>query len=231
MSFFKKLFSDKDKPETPPSAEPRVPEKKLSAIFPYLKYSGDGDVSINDVFKIEDDDPIIAASYFALPDGKEQKLEIICKKVLPDCQLFYGFDMDIMFTQVMPSDFNDSLRIDNLHQVAKENLIYFAENERKPEMRSSEKGMYMIVCGGNYEAALILFEGMWLNFQEQLKSDLYVAVPARDMLLFTTKDNLAAIDEIRDFIKKHYYSFEKQLSKYLYKIEADVWTVVEKVID
>ncbi|MGC4100688.1 DUF1444 domain-containing protein [Ferruginibacter sp.] len=212
-------------PETP------LPEKSASIIFPYLKYSGGIDVDINDVFKIEDDAPVIGASYMNLPDGKEQKMEIIFKRVLPDCFLFYGFDMGMLFTQVMPSDLTDSLRLDNLHQVAKENLIYFYENEKKPEIRSSEKGMNMIVCGGSYEATLVLFEGMWLNFQEQLQNSLYIAVPARDVILFTTKDNLPAIDEIRNFVKQHYYSFGKQLSKYLYKMEGDIWSVAEKLVD
>ena len=233
MSSFKKISDeeDKNKPGVP-SLGSQLPEKKIATIFPYLKFSGNGDVALNEVFKIEDDKPIIATSYITLAEsGKEQKMEIICKKILPDCFLFYGFDMDTMFMQVMPADFNSSLRIDNIHQIAKENLTYFVENIRQPEIRSSESGINMIICDGNYEASLILFEDTWQHLQQQLGNALYVAIPARGMLLFTTKDNLVAIDEIRNFVKQHYYSYEKQLSKYLYKVESDIWTVVEKIIE
>jgi len=232
MSFFKKFFSrDKNNKSEMSAAAPQLPEKKISTIFPYLKFSGNADVTIGDVFKIDDEAPIIATSSFTTADGKEQQLEIICKKILPDCFLFYGFDLDTMFVQVMPTDFNDSLRLDNLHQVAKENLTYFVENERKPEIRSSETGIHMIVCGGNYEASLILFPDTWTDMQEQLGGPIYVAVAARDMLLFTSKDNLVAIDQIRQLVKEHYHSYPKPMSKYLYKVEGDVWTVAEKMVD
>jgi hypothetical protein len=233
MSFLKDLFGgdDKNKPK-PTSVESQLPEKKTSTIFPYLKFSGDGDAKPGDVFKIEDDNPIIATSYFKVEgDSEDKKMEIICKKILPDCFLFYGFDLDTMFVQVMPSDFNASLRLDNIHLVAKENLTYFSEHEKVPEIRSSESGINMIVCGGNYEASLILFEDIWLNLQEQLASVLYVSIPARDMVLFTTKDNLVAIDEIRKLVTDQYYTYHRQMSKYLYKVEGDIWTVVEKIID
>src|SRR5882762_447776 len=204
------------------SFESHLKEKNISAIFPYLKYTGDGDKAVNDVFKIDDDNPLIATSYFtAEENGEEKKMEIICKKVLADCFLFYGFDLGNMFIQVMPADFNTSLRIDNIHQVAKENLTYFLEHERKPEVRSYEHGIHIITCGGNYEASLILFEDTWLDLQEQLGASLYVAIPARDMVMFTSKDNLTGIDLIRNLVKQHYYTYEKQMSKYLYKVEAD----------
>ncbi|MEI9957661.1 MAG: hypothetical protein WDM90_15490 [Ferruginibacter sp.] len=89
----------------------------------------------------------------------------------------------------------------------------------------------MITCGGNYEASLILFEDTWLDLQEQLGASLYIAIPARNMLIFTTKDNLAGIDIIRKLVKEQYHTYERPMSKYLYKIEADVWTVVEKIIE
>ncbi|MEI9957662.1 MAG: hypothetical protein WDM90_15495 [Ferruginibacter sp.] len=103
--------------------ESQLPEKKTSTIFPYLKHTGGADVAINDVFKIDDDAPIIATSSFTLADGGEKKMDILCKKILPDCMLFYGFDLGAMFIQVMPSDFNESLRIDNVHQIAKKTSL------------------------------------------------------------------------------------------------------------
>ena len=97
MSSFKKISDeeDKNKPGVP-SLGSQLPEKKIATIFPYLKFSGNGDAALNEVFKIEDDEPIIATSYITLAEsGKEQKMEIICKKILPDCFLFYGFEKNL----------------------------------------------------------------------------------------------------------------------------------------
>ena len=72
MSYLKDLFGgdDKNKPK-PTSVELQLPEKKISTIFPYLKFSGDAATKPGDVFKIEDDSPISATSYFKV-DGESE---------------------------------------------------------------------------------------------------------------------------------------------------------------
>lgn len=219
-----------NKPNLPP-IESQLPEKKISTIFPYLKYSGGEDKLPGYVFKIDDESPVIATSAFKASDGSEKTMDLLCRMILPDCFLFYGFDLGSAFIQVMPSDFNENLRIDNIHHIAKENLQYFTENEKPPQIHSGETGVNMIVIDGNYEASLILYEEIWINLQDQLGSALYVCVPARDMLLFTTKDNLAGIDDMKRLVQDKYSSFNRQMSKYLYKVEGNTWTVVEKMID
>ena len=52
--------------------------------------------------------------------------------------------------------------------------------------------VYMVVCGGNYEASLILLPELWDTLDPLLDGDRLIAIPARD-LLFVTGD----ADEVR----------------------------------
>jgi len=53
-----------------------------------------------------------------------------------------------------------------------------------------EKGYYMITAGGNYEASLILLTDIWTKENIQVKGDIVITIPTRDLLLVTgSKDS------------------------------------------
>jgi uncharacterized protein YtpQ (UPF0354 family) len=63
-------------------------------------------------------------------------------------------------------------------------------------------GVYMVTAGGDYEASLLLFDGLWDGIQIKVDGDYIVTVPARDMLLITGSKNVEGIRKIRDLSVK-----------------------------
>jgi uncharacterized protein YtpQ (UPF0354 family) len=63
-------------------------------------------------------------------------------------------------------------------------------------------GVYMVTAGGDYEASLLLFDGLWDGIQIKVDGDYIVTVPARDMLLITGSKNVEGIRKIHDLSVK-----------------------------
>jgi uncharacterized protein YtpQ (UPF0354 family) len=56
----------------------------------------------------------------------------------------------------------------------------------------------MLTAGGNYEASLLLLDKLWSGGQLQVDGEIVVAVPARDLLLFTGSKHKAGIAKLRE---------------------------------
>ncbi len=237
ISFLKRLFGKKQntpqKQEEPKTEaqQQALPNPDLLKVFPYVKYRGAATVAIGHTFTINDSVPIIVHGKFRDKENKEHSLELLQRNILPDCGMYYGFDEGQFFTGIMPSHFTEHLRLNNIDEIAKENLEYFINHTNPLQISSSDNGIHLFTCGGDYESSLIIFENLWLNVQEELGTFLYVCVAARDMCLFVKGNDLAAIDLLKGFVQEHYHSYQKPLSKYMYKVVGTNWTVIEKIID
>lgn len=58
-------------------------------------------------------------------------------------------------------------------------------------------GSYMLTAGGTYEASLLLFDRIWKGGQIDVKGELVVAAPSRDMLLVTGSKDAEGLKKIR----------------------------------
>lgn len=48
-----------------------------------------------------------------------------------------------------------------------------------------EKGIFGILCGGNFEAESLCYDGMWKELADKFGDDLMIVAPTKDMVLFT----------------------------------------------
>lgn len=64
------------------------------------------------------------------------------------------------------------------------------------EMRQDE-GVVLLKAGGDYEASLLLFDGIWRNGPVKVDGDIVVAVPAKDVLLVTGSNNRNGVAALR----------------------------------
>jgi uncharacterized protein YtpQ (UPF0354 family) len=55
----------------------------------------------------------------------------------------------------------------------------------------------MITAGGDYEASLLLFDDLWSGGKLQVEGEIVVAIPARDMLLFTGSKQRGGVAKLR----------------------------------
>src|SRR5262245_55823814 len=67
----------------------------------------------------------------------------------------------------------------------------------KIEMRRGAEHIFLIEAGGNYEASLLLADGIWSSGQIRVDGDIVVAVPGRDALFVTGSRNRAGIARLR----------------------------------
>lgn len=76
----------------------------------------------------------------------------------------------------------------------------------------------MITAGGDYEASLLLFEELWSGGKLGVDGEVVVAIPSRDLLLFTGSRNRAGIAKLREFAstaaKEASYSLTDRLFVY-----------------
>jgi uncharacterized protein YtpQ (UPF0354 family) len=86
------------------------------------------------------------------------------------------------------------LRDGGLRKLAVENLLALLP---KIEVLGGKNGIYMLHADGNYEATLLLATSL-LDKLPEVRGDLVVAVPARDVFVFTGSENAAGVAALRD---------------------------------
>lgn len=75
------------------------------------------------------------------------------------------------------------------------------ENLRRilPPIRAEQNDFGgMLVCGGTYEASILLLDKVWAQIEEQYSGPVLACVPARDMLLFGNSDDPRALEMIQE---------------------------------
>jgi len=76
-------------------------------------------------------------------------------------------------------------------------------------------GTYMVTAGGNYEASLLLSDGLWKQLAGKVTGELVVAVPSRDVLLVTGSQDAGGLAKVRgtarDIVGKGNYALTEQL--------------------
>jgi len=74
----------------------------------------------------------------------------------------------------------------------------------------------MITAGGDYEASLLLFDDLWTNNQSKVDGEIVVAIPSRDLLLFTGSKNAAGIAKLREVAAKSAHEAAYRLTAQLF---------------
>jgi uncharacterized protein YtpQ (UPF0354 family) len=84
----------------------------------------------------------------------------------------------------------------NLRKRAVENLSRIGGS---PQVKDCH-GFFLITCGGNYEASLILSESVWEGMAPHVKGDIVFAVPERSVLMVTGSDDKQGLEQVRKII-------------------------------
>jgi uncharacterized protein YtpQ (UPF0354 family) len=74
------------------------------------------------------------------------------------------------------------------------------ENLKKllPELqRVGADGYYILTADGNYEASLLLLEGLWTPEKLEVKGEIVVAIPARDTLFVTGSEEKEGLAKVK----------------------------------
>ncbi len=92
------------------------------------------------------------------------------------------------------------MTIEKLHEAALQNMIdEIADNI---QAHGDKTDVLMITNGGNYEAAMLIWDDIWPQIESVVEGDFYIAVPARDVLYVAPKSNPDAISRLTELIQR-----------------------------
>ncbi|SMX33657.1 DUF1444 family protein [Octadecabacter ascidiaceicola] len=140
--------------------------------------------------------PVVRHQSFVENDGS---LGLYSEPFVGDMVRVYAIDYPDYVAYVTKDHFDDGLTVDTLHAVAARNL------SRKIEGTEFQQhgDIILVVNDGFYESSLVVDNALWESFSEQLGDDIIMAVPARDLLMFTPAsagESVAFMNDYRDEI-------------------------------
>ena len=141
--------------------------------------------------------------------------------------VFYALDMGNRYQLIQNRQLSTTITQESLHAAALKNM--FREVADRTEVHGDPSGTMMLTNGGNFEAAMLLADGLWENLKDVFKDDICVAVPARDLLFIGGKNNPTGREGLRAAVRKFFDEQETAglLVRHIYAREGDKWVIVE----
>lgn len=145
------------------------------------------------------------------------------RPLVADLILFYAFDEPTCFTMVAHRDLA-RLEVDAkcLHDIAIHNL---RRDLPAPEIHQISEGTFMLTCGGNFEATTLLLDEVWQQASDMVAGELVVAVPARDIVLFTGTENLEGLAFMRSKVSRVLETGDHTLTRFFLVKKETGWDV------
>ncbi len=156
----------------------------------------------------------------ALEQGAKSAPDYMVRRFAGDLMIIYAEDTPsniryIGKTEIEEADVPDG----QLPELSVRNLL---EKLPQIEMHGSD-GLYMVTAGGTYEASLLLVDEIWDSGNFEVKGDLVVSVPARDLLLVSGSQNTGELARLIELTNEYYGDSPYYLSKNLYVRRNGEW--------
>lgn len=148
-----------------------------------------------------------------LSRGAREVPEHVYEDFSPDLIILYAEDSPKNIRYVGPKDL-ELAKIDRseLRALACDNL-----KRLLPKIeRHGTNGLYMVSAGGDYEASLLLLDSIWSSGQMDVKGDIVVAIPTRDLLLVTGSQNPQEVEKVKQMVKEASTSGSYRLTQKLF---------------
>lgn len=82
--------------------------------------------------------------------------------------------------------------------------------------------MYGLVAGGDFEAEVLCLLGIWEDCSDELQDDLLIAVPTKDMVLFTRADDRKSIRKMMKQVQQIFEDKEYVMQEIIETIMSTV---------
>jgi uncharacterized protein YtpQ (UPF0354 family) len=86
---------------------------------------------------------------------------------------------------------------------------------------------YGMIADGNYESTLLILDYLWNQSEYGFSSDIVVAIPSRDILVFTEVTNARGLKKLQE-IADNYYTFDHAISPHLYVRRNGNWMLFQE---
>lgn len=195
----------------------KIFERHFDAIAAMLDPDGNPPVTKQNVVAIIKDEEYVAGFL-------NQKDPTVREHLVADLWIVYALDFS-KITESMGESTMKELKIarEELRSLALANLRNIL-----PETQQHGDGpWYMLTAGGDYTASLLLFDDLWSELQESVEGDIVVAVPARDVVLFTGSRSQHGIEMVRQKAREIVEGGDHVVSQTLLRRVAGKWSVFE----
>ena len=137
--------------------------------------------------------------------------------------IFYALDEGEQFSLILKRDLPQNISILELHDIATTNL------DRDVEFTFNETGFggYGLIAGGDHETGSLTLTGIWEWCADQIKDNLIVAVPAKDLIMMVPENDKDKINSLKDFVTEIFKDGERLLTRQLYRFDKsnNKWTL------
>lgn len=148
-----------------------------------------------------------------LARGAKKLPEHVYEDLNADLIILYAEDSPKNIRYVGPKD------LDEAHIEKKELRTLACENLKRllPKIeRHGTNGLYMIVAGGDYEASLLLLDSIWTDIRKEVRGDVVVAIPSRDLLLVTGSEDSQGVEKVKKMVEDSFAQGAYRLTKKLF---------------
>jgi uncharacterized protein YtpQ (UPF0354 family) len=145
--------------------------------------------------------------------GAKDMFENIHEDLNSDLIILYAEDSPKNIRYFGPKDLEKAnIQQSELRKLACENL-----QRLLPKIeRHGTNGLYMIVAGGDYEASLVLIDSIWADMKKEVRGDVVVAMPSRDLLLVTGSQDSRGIEKVKAMVEDSFANGAYRLTKKLF---------------
>jgi hypothetical protein len=124
----------------------------------------------------------------------------VVEPLTPGLDVVYAFNQGNSFNGVQTADLSRlALERSGLRALALANL----RRELPPLQRRGSDGLWMLLnpgSGGYFEASLLLLDEVWAQLASEVKGEVVVAVPTRDLLFVTGSEDAAGLERVKEIV-------------------------------
>lgn len=151
--------------------------------------------------------------------------ELVTEPLAADLHIVYAIDRPNSVATLKASQLPViGIGREDLREVAVANLGLILE---KVELQPGDTAS-MVLCGGNYEASMLLVDDLWRQMQGQVQGELVACAPSRDLLLFTGTETEGGLDALRGIADEVHEGGSYLVSKTILVRRNDRWEEFER---
>lgn len=184
-----------------PENNDAIVDDYLQSLLETMSASGNETIDTKRIVPVVKDAEYVEAMKRTLVEtGQEpEKFDLYYEPLNEDLIVLYAVDSEHNIKYLSGKEV-ESLAMDRpaLRKLAVTNL-----NGLLPELeKHGESGTYMITAGATYEASLLLMDRVWEKGQFEVRGDIVVAVPSRDLLLVTGSQDSEALARLTEVVQE-----------------------------
>jgi uncharacterized protein YtpQ (UPF0354 family) len=172
-------------------------------------------------------DRVVPRIVVNLPEAVVPNIELsqddspVERPLVADLLVWYAFDEPTCFTMVAHRHLARlGLDKERLHEIALSNLRRLIP---ETEVYELSNGVSALICGGNFEATTLLLDEVWGQMSPRVQGDLVMAVPARDVVIFTGSNNREGLAHMRSKVSEVLETGDHILTRHFLVRRGNAW--------